>query len=266
MINYNNALVRGLSPNFTNGLKRSIPQDPINLSLAERQHQNYIDTLKKILPTIFEIEGDTEYPDCNFVEDTAIIVGNTAILSILGAESRQGEERRIKSILENIPHLEINSLTGTARMDGGDILFTGDILFFGISERTNIEAYQQVKKILNGKVPIFPIDVESGLHLKSMISILERNIIICAEVFVSTFDQFLKEHNLDKSIQIVSVPDEPASNVLSVNRHLIIQDRFPKSERILMELAKTYEMNVIKLDMSELIKADGALTCGSILF
>lgn len=77
------------------------------------------------------------------------------------------------------------------------------------------------------------------------------------------------QKNIQKETEhytFVAVPDTVASNVLRVGSTLLIQEGFPISEKILGDLCEQKQIALIKINMSELIKADGALTCGSLLF
>lgn len=46
----------------------------------------------------------------------------------------------------------------------------------------------------------------------------------------------------------------------------ILQNGFPKSEAIIRDACRERGLTISKLHMSEFIKADGALTCCSVLF
>src|SRR5688500_9256315 len=91
-LDYHYALVRDLSPAFENSLKLNPPPIPIDMELAKEQHEQYIDVLKTLVPEVIRLTGDPYHPDCNFIEDTAIIIDNIAVISRMGATERQGEE------------------------------------------------------------------------------------------------------------------------------------------------------------------------------
>lgn len=70
------------------------------------------------------------------------------------------------------------------------------------------------------------------------------------------------------SYKYVFVPDAAASNVLNIKGHLLIPTGYPKSKQILEKLIgeATGIIDLIEIDNSEGAKADGALTCCSVLF
>lgn len=263
-LQYDIALVRDLSSSFEDSLKLNPPPIPINLEQAHQQHENYINVLKQLLPKVVRLDGDSTHPDCNFIEDTAIIIKDIAVISRMGAFERRGEEIPVKETLKELG-LKTVSLKSPGTMDGGDILYTGRHLFVGISKRTNLDALNQLKEIFNGKLEVIGIPVLEGLHLKSVVSLFDDHTLILAETIAGTKvrDEVLKLEN--GNYTCVYVPDSVASNVVRIGPNLIVQEGFPNSEMVLADLCSRKHVNMIKLNMSELIKADGALTCGSLL-
>lgn len=265
LTDYKKAFVRELSPAFEKSLKMNPPPTPINLKLAEKQHREYIHLLTRLLPEIEILKGDPKHADCNFIEDTAVLIGNGAIITRPGASSRRGEEVPVKKALMKSGIRILGQIQAPGTLDGGDVLYTGKHLFVGLSRRTNPEAISQLKKILNGKTPVIGIPVSSGLHLKSILSLFDSETIVIASEPAGKVIQEQIEKRAPHSYTFVKVPDTTASNVLRVGSNLIMQEGFPESEKILQAECKKKQVQLLKLSMSELIKADGALTCGSLL-
>ncbi len=263
---YQFALVRDLSNSFEDSLKLNPPLVPIDLSLAKEQHENYTNLLEKLVPNVIRLEADRAHPDCNFIEDTAIIVGDIAVISRMGASERRGEEVAVAQALEKLGAKNIIHLQSPCTMDGGDILYTGKHLFVGLSHRTNEYALNQLKEIFAGKTEVIGIPVIEGLHLKSVISFFDAETLIVANTPAGISIQEKIELSTNSYYAFVSVPESIASNVLRVGSTLIVQEGFPSSETILQKLCDQMSVTLIKINMSELIKADGALTCGSLLF
>ncbi|MBJ7450354.1 MAG: hypothetical protein JHC93_08365 [Parachlamydiales bacterium] len=261
---YQFAMVRNISDSFENSLKLNPPLDPINLDLAKQQHEMYIDLIQQMVSAVVRIDADRNHPDCNFIEDTAIIVDDIAVISRMGAIERRGEEGAVAQILQelgkNIVHIH-----SPGTMDGGDILHTGKHLFVGLSQRTNEYALEQLKSIFQGKTEVVGIPVANSLHLKSVLSFFDSETLIVADTKEAKVIQSNIE-SLTNEYTFVSVPDVSASNVLRIGSNLIVQDGFSASEATLQDLCNQKSVNLIKIDMSELIKADGALTCGCLLF
>lgn len=263
---YQYALVRELSDSFEGSLKLNPPPIPIDLNLARQQHENYINLLEKLVPEVIRIEANPNHPDCNFIEDTAIIVGDIAVISRMGAIERRGEEAAVEEALGQLGLKNIVHLRSPGTMDGGDILYTGKHLFVGLSKRTNEYALNQLKEIFQDKIEVIGIPVIEGLHLKSVISFFDSKTLVVAATAAGMNIQNSIEISTNGDYKFVSVPESIASNVLRIGSSLIIQEGFSLSEVVLQDLCDQKSVNLIKINMSELIKADGALTCGSLLF
>ncbi len=263
---YRFAIVRDLSDSFENSLQSNPPSVPIDLETAKLQHKNYISLLEKLVPEVIRLEADPDHPDCNFIEDTSVIVGNIAVISRMGAAVRRGEEVPVAHVLNGLGVKNIVQLQFPGTMDGGDILYTGKHLFVGLSERTNESALNQLKEIFHGKTEVIGIPVIEGLHLKSVITLFDSKTLIVAANRAGRRIQREIELATNGDYAFVSVPESAASNVLRIGSVLIVQDGFAASGAVLQDLCDRYSVSMIKINMSELIKADGALTCGCLLF
>ena len=180
----------------------------------------------------------------------------------MGALERRGEEVPVAQALEELGLQKIIRLQSPATMDGGDILYTGKHLFVGLSKRTNEYALSQLKDIFQGRIEVVGIPVVEGLHLKSVISCFDSQTLIVATTVAGMTVQDSIELATNGYYSFVSVPEPVASNVLRIGSTLVVQEGFPKSEAILQPLCDQKLVTLVTINMSELIKADGALTCG----
>ncbi|KAI8100050.1 uncharacterized protein BX664DRAFT_382492 [Halteromyces radiatus] len=240
---------------------------PIDIKLAQKQHDAYVDILKKYIPNVIVVEADENHPDCSFVEDTATVFGNVAVIDQPGHPSRRNEVPAIENALKQIPSIQtiikMEDMDKEALLDGGDVLNTGAHIFVGLSDRTNIKGGEVLQKAFDGLVKTFIMETpDEMLHLKCGITALEDTKTLIA---VDYARPIVMEMNrlTDNHYNVIYVPDLVAANVLSANGLLLIQEGFPKSEQVLREHFKS--LDIVALNMSEIIKADGALTCGSIL-
>ena len=265
------ALVRGLSSSFERALKMQPPSSPVDVALARQQHEAYASLLRRLLPGgVVDVAESPAHPDCNFIEDTALIVNDVAVLSRPGAAERRGEELAVGDELQRLPFRRFLRIEGPdATMDGGDVLFTGRHVFVGESKRTNAGATAQLRAALESdpllRLTVHAVPVTAGLHLKSVVSILADGVLVLAADNDAAAAVRQSIERIDGSYSFVLVPDAEASNVLRVRDTLLVQAGFPRSEAILRSAAARHGLTVVTLDMSELIKADGALTCGSLL-
>lgn len=262
---YDHAIVRGLSPAFEESLKREQPENAIDITLAQEQHRAYTSCVTSLINDTQELPADPNHPDCNFIEDTALLIGDQAIICNMGADSRQGEEIEVERLLKTMNLKTVTRISSPARIDGGDVLYTGDHLLVGLSSRTNEMAIEQLRDILRGQLPVVALHPGDTLHLKSLVTqIAPMELVVADDLDGRNLVKEIESQGLD--YRILWVPDRVAANIVRINDHLLIQKGFPESERILRKRAEEEGLTVHPLAMSELIKADGALTCGSLLF
>jgi dimethylargininase len=251
---FKTAITRKPGKSFAQGLTTSNFGAPA-FDLVVKQHDAYIQTLKSIGLEVIVLEEQPDYPDAHFVEDTAVVTPDVAVIARPGAIPRQGEEDTIAPVLDRYRKTDRIAVPGA--LDGGDVLMVGSHFFIGISERTNKDGAGQLGKILEEHGNSWEtIPVGAGLHLKSSINYLGNNTLIVTEEFAHK--EALKGY--DKII--VDVDEVYAANTLWINDHLLTPKGFPNTRKKLDALG----LEIIELDMSEARKMDGGLTCLSIRF
>ena len=133
----------------------------------------------------------------------------------------------------------------------------GRHFLIGISERTNREGAEQLGGILASYGNTWAaVPVGAGLHLKSSINCIGRDVLIVAETFAERDE--IKRY--DKVV--VDADESYAANTLWVNGCLLAPRGFPRTRLQLEERG----FEVIELDVSEMRKMDGGLTCLSLRF
>jgi dimethylargininase len=228
---------------------------PPNYAIIIKQHASYVEALKTIGVTVIELDPQPDYPDAHFVEDTAVVMPEVAVIARPGAAARQGEEESIADVLREYREIEFIQNPGT--LDGGDVLMIDNHFFIGISERTNPEGAEQLGGILEkfGKTWAF-IKVGAGLHFKSSVNYVGKNSILVTRDFAN--------HEALNGYDKIAVDreEEYSANTLWINDHLLMPKGFPKTRIKLKSLG----LPIIELDVSEMQKMDGGLTCLSIRF
>lgn len=251
---FTHAITRMPGKNFADGLTTANLGTP-SYDLILKQHQAYRQALLSLGLDVVVLPAEPAYPDAYFVEDPAIITPDIAVMTSSGAPSRQGEAATLEPILEYYrPVFHINP-PGT--VDGGDVLMVGNHLFIGISERTNPEgAAQLASRLAAAGHTSETIPVAGGLHLKSGVNYLGSETLLITKALANlpAFDRYDK---------IVMDEDESyAANTLWVNDVLLMPNGFPKTYASLAHLG----MRIIELEVSEVQKMDGGLTCMSLRF
>ena len=266
MFRFSAAIVRGISRSLPeNALRMDADIDPVNLALAQKQHDEYVDALKLILGEsgVHELAADDSYPDCVFVEDPVVVCGKTALVTRPGHGSRRGESDAFLPVLNELG-LHVEVMEEPATMDGGDVMFTGHEFFVGVSARTNQEGVDALKRAFPG-YPVHGITVDAGLHLKSMMSMISEAVVAigCSSAAISARKQICIA--AQREYEFVEFADDLAANLVCINGTVfhVPASEFPAS-RDSLELLKQYG-RTIELSNSELNKVDGALTCCSVL-
>ncbi len=201
------------------------------------------------------LPSEPAYPDAYFVEDPAILTLELAILTRPGAPSRQGEETSLESVLKE--YRPIAHIIPPGTVEGGDVLCVEDHFFIGLSERTNREGAAQLTTLLEAAgYTAVTIPVSSGLHLKSSVNYVGNNTLLVTPPLADhpAFTEYEKI--------LLEPGEEYSANTLLVNGTLLMPKGFPKTHSSLSRLG----MTIIELDVSEVQKMDGGLTCMSLRF
>ncbi len=135
---YSRAIVGSVPNSFVHdSLRHNEPKDLISLERARQQLSGYIDNLKGLIPTVVQVPVDERYPDLVFVEDPAVVLENTALLTQMRPRSRAGEAKPMRPVLDELGFDIVEMKEPGAYLDGGDVLFTGREFLVGLSGRTN---------------------------------------------------------------------------------------------------------------------------------
>ncbi len=249
------ALVRGVPNTYDRCIRPHECKNTINVDLAKVQHARYCDILEQLGLTLIRIDPDEGFPDCCFVEDTAIIVGDNAVISNMGSKSRTGEEIEVKSTLSQYKNIyEINP---PGVIDGGDALRINDKIYIGLSERTNHFAIQQLSTFISdGGYQIIPVETRHILHLKSACTYIGNDYVVTSN---GHFDEkiFSEYHRI-----IVPEKEAYSANCLSVNGKVLIQKGYPNTKRLI----ENEGFETVEIEVSEFRKGGGSLTCLSVIF
>ncbi|MFH0760851.1 MAG: arginine deiminase family protein [Bacteroidota bacterium] len=249
------AIVRDVPNSFQKCVTTFHNKRKINVALAKQQHQQYCETLSSLGLKLIRIEADDTLPDCCFTEDTVIVFDVFAVITIPGAPSRIPETIEIEKTLSRLK--TIVHITKPGTIEGGDVLRIGKKIFIGNSGRTNEEGIRQVASVIKHKgYQVIPVKIRNALHLKSVCTYLGNGCIILAEGYLD--EKIFSEY--DKII--VPKGEEYCANCLVVNGSVLIPKGFPKTKKII----ENNGFPIIEIEMSEIEKAEGALTCLSVIF
>ena len=167
------ALIREVSPLLGQCELTHLRRERIDAARAARQHRDYSQALQALGCTLEWLPPLPEYPDSVFVEDTAVVLDQIAVVTRPGASSRRGETPSVTAALER--HREVAHIIDPGSLDGGDVLHVGRTLYVGTSARSNAQGIAQLERLLQPhgyRVQATPL--QGCLHLKSAVTFIPR--------------------------------------------------------------------------------------------
>lgn len=248
------AITRAPSPNIAACELTHLERVEIDASRATAEHDAYERVLEELGCTVQRLPAEPDLPDSVFVEDTAVVLPELAVITRPGAPSRRLETASIAKALSR--YRPLHSIAGPATMDGGDVLRIGRILYAGLTSRTSADAVAQLRGILEpfGYI-VHGVEVQGCLHLKSAASWLGGDTVLLNPDWV--------DEGLFAGLERIHVhPDEPhAANVLRIGGTVLCAAAHSRTRARLAEHG--YEVRPV--DISELAKAEAGLTCSSLI-
>lgn len=247
------ALLRQVPESFVRALAAAVPETPIDPPLARVQHAAYRAAIEASGAPVKLLAADESCPDCVFIEDTAVVAEGVALIARSGAVERRAEAGPVANQLEQLG-FRLVRMTAPATLDGGDCMRVGRSLYVGRSARTNREGIEQLARAFPS-LQVVPVDLPRGvLHLKCVCSPLgaDRIALAADSIPAATFDA-----------SVVWIPSEElyASNVVAIGGHVVAPEGHPRAQEALARAGFTVHV----VPVSEVRKADGSLTCQSIL-
>lgn len=227
---------------------------PIDLALARRQHAAYCAALHEAGARVVTLPPEDRFPDSVFVEDPALILDEVAVLTRPGVASRQGEvDLLAPAIAVYRPTVRLQP---PATLEGGDVMRIGRTLFVSPSRRTNLAGIAALRSLVAPfGYTVVSVTLRDGLHLKTACTALDAETVLLYPAWVDAAS--LAGYRL-----VPVAPDEPlAANTLRVNATVLMSAAFPRTQAIVAGLG----YSVVAVDSSEFQKAEGALTCMSLL-
>jgi dimethylargininase len=248
------ALTRAVPPSIVRCELTYLARTPIDVERAVAQHDTYEDMLVRLGCTVLRLPDEPEQPDSVFVEDTAVVLDEIAVIARPGVESRRGETTSAAEALRSYRPLGCIQAPGT--LDGGDVLRLGRRVYVGLSGRTNVDGARQLADLLAPHgYQIAGIEVRGCLHLKSAVSAVADDVLLLNPRWVDG-GSFAASERIDVH------PDEPfAANALRVGGVVVAAASAPRTRERLEAAGLTVE----SVDVSELAKAEAGVTCCSLI-
>ena len=249
------AITRDVNAGIGNCELTFLPRVRINADLAVQQHQQYQSVLSSLGCEIVTVPTGPGLVDSVFIEDTALVLDEIAVMCRPGAESRLAEVAGVGDVLQQYRRLASIQPPGT--LDGGDLLCIGKIIYAGLSTRSNRSGIEQLRGIVTDYgFSVETVEMTKCLHLKSGVSEVAPGLLLINPDWIS------RSVFGDYELIDVDKEEQHAANALCVGRSVIYPSSFPRTMEMLLQRG----INVTPVDVSELQKAEGAVTCCSLIF
>ncbi|MEX0939670.1 MAG: arginine deiminase family protein [Pirellulales bacterium] len=248
------ALTHLPSPTMEHGLRTFVAPSPIDHQKARLQHQAYCELLRQCGAAVRVLEVNLPQPDCAFIEDTAVVLDEVAVLASMGDLARRGETGGVETVLREYRNVHRVDLPAT--LEGGDVLRIGRTLLVGLSSRTDMAGVDALKEIVQPYgYQVRAVTVRGCLHLKTACTAIGDGRLLVNTAWINPADL--------ADFQIVPVPlSEPwGANVLPLGGKLCL----PAAHRATAEMVEKLAGDVVTVDVSELAKAEAGVTCLSLL-
>lgn len=248
------AITRRISPKLGDCELVHLQRTAIDVRAAETQHRDYEGALERAGCRIEAIVASPGLPDSVFVEDAAVVFDEIAIVTRPGAESRRAETADVAQVLA--PYRTLYRLAAPATLDGGDVLRVGKDVFVGRSQRTNTAGFEQFRDVLKPLgYRVRRVAVQGCLHLKSAITDLDGRRLLANRSYIDE-TEFAAYELID-----VDSREPDAANALRVGTHVIYSAHQPRTRDRIVAAG----LDVLEVDASEIAKAEGGVTCCSLI-
>ena len=250
------ALTREVSAAFQACELTHLDRVPIDLDRARAQHAAYEWALVEAGCTVRRLDSNADMPDAVFVEDIAVVLDEGAVICRPGAPSRRTETAGVREALARHGR-PMAHITTPGTLDGGDVLVIGRQVFVGSSTRSNRAGIDQLTRILEPVgYNVRAVPVHGCLHLKSAVTAIAPDTVLINREWIVA-DAFA-------GLSLVDIdPQEPyGANALVVADLVVYPTAFPRTR----ERLEGRGLRVRSVDVDELQKAEGAVTCGSLVF
>ncbi len=248
------AITRAISPSFAACELTHVARTPIDIGLAASQHLAYQQALASLGCRLLTLPAEPGMPDAVFVEDVAVVLDEVAVMTRPGAKSRRGEGDSVAEVLRRFRPLRAIQDPGT--LEGGDVLRIGRTLYVGQSGRSNADGIAQLGTLVEAfGYAVRAVPIRDCLHLKSAVTAVADDTVLLQPAWV--------ERASFAGFRIIEVDpgEEHAANVVRIGERVLMPACFPRTRQRLVDAG----IDVTSVDVSELQKAEGAVTCCSLL-
>jgi dimethylargininase len=249
------AITRDVSASIGDCALSFVQRSPIDTGRAIAQHAGYRQALVALGCRVVALPAQDALPDAVFVEDVALVLDEVAVVTRPGARSRRDEAESVAQVLAG--YRPLLRIVAPGMLDGGDVLRVGRDVYVGQSARSNAEGIAQLRALLAGHgYRVHGVPTRGCLHLKSAATQVAGDTLLVQPAWV--------DPAVFAGCRLVEVDtdEEHAANALRIGAGVVYPDCFPRTRQRL----EAAGIAVTTVEVSELQKAEGAVTCCSLVF
>ncbi len=249
------AITRGVSRRIAACQLTYRSREVVDYEKATSQLDRYCELLRKWHMDLMPLTASDSYPDCCFVQDTAVLLDEVCVIASMGSPARIGEVSEVEKLVA--PFRKIRRILSPATLDGGDVVQFGKRLFVGLSTRTNARGIAALGNIVEAfGYTVVPVTVNGGLHLTTGCGIVNDETVLLNPRWLDA--------SAFKGLRQLHVPEEEpwAANTIRVDDAVCLEAHAPRT----VDLVQPYVGSIDTLDISEFRKAEGSLSCLSLIF
>lgn len=249
------ALTREISPAIEHCELTHLERTPIDLARARAEHEQYEAALRALGCVVQRLPSGHDMADAVFIEDTAVVLEELAVITRPGVASRRGETAAVSQALRS--HRPVAAVLAPGTLDGGDVLRSGRRLFVGSGARSNEAGIRQLWSIVASQgYSVEPVPFAGCLHLKSAATLVADDLVLVNPAWVDP-DHFRPLRSL-----AIDAAEPFAANALRIADTIVYAAEHPRTARRLEQAGLTVRL----VPAGELAKAEGAVTCCSLVF
>jgi dimethylargininase len=248
------ALTRDITDAISTCELTHLARAPIDIARARDEQLLYEAALRGLGCEVIRLGADPDMADSVFIEDTAIVLDELAIITRPGAESRRGEVDAVREALGT--HRRLATIAAPGTLDGGDVLQIGRRLLVGDGPRSNAEGRRQLAAhVVPLGYSVEAVRFDGCLHLKTAATLVGPDLVLFNPDWVSA--------SAFGDVEAIAIdPAEPfAANAVRINGTVIHPAEYPATRARLERSG----IAVVSVPAGELAKAEGGVTCCSLL-
>lgn len=248
------ALTRDIPARLAECELTHLARTPIDVATARAEHAQYEAALRALGCRVERLTANDALPDSVFIEDTAIVLDEIAVITRPGAASRRGETAAVRDALK--PHRRLTEISAPGTLDGGDVIRIGRRLLVGDGPRSNAEGRRQLAAFVKADgYSVEAVRFTGCLHLKTAATAIGEDTILYNPAWVDA-------SSFAPAQTIAVDPAEPfAANAVWLGTAVIHPAEYPRTG----ERLRRAGLNVVSVPAGELAKAEGGVTCCSLL-